>query len=558
MAHTLSFSPLSLDLPSSRMSVDFSTFIAAQPKPQKAVPRKPQPPIPGPQGITRKPIERPLPLPNVQEEPEQLSASSSQKSRKWPWATRQQPPGRESPAILPMRKNSNASTTSITSEASTAASSVFSRNHSISTSRTSLSSVDYPDPPWKSYTKPRITLTSLPVSLLETIFEYALCLPLTVSVGPPCSSQRHMQYRYHRAGLDYIDIQLIRKHPLFLVSHHIRAVALDVFLTKCDFVIDLHRIYHTKVSSTVNDNLKAYERFWIAEQPPKMVADTLGQLSRLSLRLPVPSCENGGHRGRAEEDWMDGSDGRGGGGWKIKSLKREQDDAARILRCLEAVMKLVMADPSAAEVRGRDRRSRSRGRSGSLKRSLSRARSKSRGRRVESRADSRQGWDEQSQRRIKRLEVTLVKKTSHVMVLPEVLGLIKLLRSVPVSGFTKYFFELEEQQVLWASKHRKRWQGFEPDGTRLLEDLQNLSIADRPLSPIRTPTQFQFVKVDPSGRLRISSTPVIVLERPEPVPPAPTPVAAPAARRMGLPWARKRTEHQPHGWEQWDEYVRAD
>lgn len=347
-----------------------------------------------------------------------------------------------------------------------------------------------------------------------------------------------MQYRYHRAGLDYIDLQLIRKHPLFLVSHHFRQVALDVFHERCDFVVDFHRIYHTKVSSTVNDNLKAYEKFWITEQPPKMVVDTLRSLSRLYLRLPVPSCENGGHRGRDEHDWMDGSDGQGGGSWKIKSMKREQEDAARVLRCLDSVMQVVMADPSTVESRGR---SSSVSRSTSLRRSLSRARSKSRGRRSESRSESRQGASEERKRHLKRLEVTLVKKNSHVMVLPDTLGLIKLLRSVPVDGFTKYFFELEEQQVLWATKHRKKWKGFEPDGTRLLNDLQNITIADKPIEPIRTPTQFKFVKVDNPGKLQLSNSPIIVLERPEPKEdPQPVP-PTPVAKRKGMPWARKKT-----------------
>ena len=195
-----------------------------------------------------------------------------------------------------------------------------------------------------------------------------------------------------------------------------------------------------------------------------MVVDTLKNLSRLMLRLPVPSCENGGHRGRAEEDWVDGSDGQGGGGWRIKSMKKEQEDAARILRCLESVMKLVMVEPRTTEAHGS---TRSLSRSASLKRSLSRSRSRSGGARSESRSESRQS-EQGDKRQLKRLEVTLVKKSSHVMVLPDTLGLIKLLRAVPVNGFTKYFFELEEQQVLWATKHRKRWKGLEPDGTRLL------------------------------------------------------------------------------------------
>lgn len=444
------------------MSVDFSTFAASCPGTQSIKARRHVPPVDASKPITRKPVARNVPLPDVREDPVATNPQTSQKSRRWPW--RQTPSGEESPVTLLSRTNSNASTYSSTSS-STAVSSVFSRNQSTTTSRTSLSSVEYVDYSPKSSSRKRASLSSLPVSVLESILAYALCLPLTVSVGPQYSENRHMQYRYHRAGLDYIDLQLIRKHPLFLVSRHIRQTALDVFHEKCDFVVDFHRIYHTKVSSTVNDNLKAYETFWISEQPPKMVSDTLRSLSRLYLRLPVPSSENGGHRGRDEEEWMDGSDGRGGGNWKIKTMKREQEDAARVLRCLDSVMKVVMADPIMVESRGRTANV---SKSTSLRRSLSRARSKSRGRRSESRSESRQGADEERKRHLRRLEVTLVKKNSHVLVLPETLGMIKLLRSVPVDGFTKYFLELEEQQVLWATKHRKKWRGFEPDGPRLL------------------------------------------------------------------------------------------
>ncbi|KAJ4303038.1 hypothetical protein N0V90_001929 [Kalmusia sp. IMI 367209] len=547
MAQTLSFSPLALDLPNSRMSVDFSTFTSSHPKPTNNFSRKPQPPFQVQHQIARRPVAKPLPLPNLQEEPEAINVRNpSQKARKWPW-TRQQHPGTtgtESPTTVLSRANSNASTISSTSLASTGVSSVFSRTQTLSTARTSLSSVEYSEPQ-KFSTRKKLDLSSLPLSLLEHILAYALCLPLTVSVGPQNSENRHMQYRYHRAGLDYIDIQLIRKHPCFMVSHYIRDVALDVFHQKCDFVVDMHRIYHTKVSSTVNDNLRIHEKFWINEAPPRMVSDTLRSLSRLNIRLPVPSCENGGHRGRDEHDWMDGSDGRGGGNWKIKSMRREQDDATRVQKCLEAIIGLVMVDPSAEDVsRGR---TGTLSRSSSLKRSLSRARSRSRGRRSESRSSSRQGGDETDEkRRLKRLEVFLVKRNSHAMVLPETLGLIKLLRSVPVNGFTKYFFELEEQQVLWATKHRKKWKGFEPDGTRLLNDLQGLTIADKPIEPIRTPTEFKFINVSKTGKLQLSDTAIpktpIVLERPrtaeEDSPHLPA--ATPAARRMGLPWVRKK------------------
>lgn len=313
-------------------------------------------------------------------------------------------------------------------------------------------------------------LSSLPLSLLEHILEYVLCVPLTVSIGPQNTDNRHMQYRYHRAGLDYMDIQLILKHPVFMVSHRFREVALDVFYRKCDFVIDLQRIYHTRVASTMNDNLKRHQKFWIND-PPKMVRETLRNVSKLHLRLPVPCSEANAHRGREEDSWMDGSDGQGGGGWRIKSLKREQEDAVEIQKCLEAIMKLVMTDLETDQsARGRPG---TLSRTGSFRRmgSLQRSRSKSRERQSQGHGASTPDSDDNDGKRkpLKRLEVDLVKRNSYVMVLPaETLGLIKILRSVPVTGFTKYFFELEEQKMLWATKYRKRWQGFEPDGTRLL------------------------------------------------------------------------------------------
>ncbi|KAF2680716.1 hypothetical protein K458DRAFT_434282 [Lentithecium fluviatile CBS 122367] len=560
MAQTLSFSPLSLELPSSRMSVDFSTFAPPQLRPVNEGPRtsKPFPQLPQHNTVPRRPVARPRPLPEVKEESEpNRSMSSGEPSRKWPWSrpsTRNT--DRSEPPSAPLsRANSSASTISSGSTASTAASSVFSNAQSTSTARTSHSSFQHNNTP-KPYREEQyepLNLSTLPLSLLEHILSYTLCLPLTVSIGPQSSENRHMQYRYHRAGLDYIDIQLILKHPIFVVSQKLREVALDVFYRKCDFVIDLHRIYHTKVSSTINENLRKHQKFWIQE-PPKMVRDAFRNLSKLHLRLPVPSCENGGHRDRDEDDWMDGSDGKGGGSWKIRSLKKEQEDAVGVHKCVEAIMELIMANPgSEPEPRGR---SSSLSRTGSLrKRSLSRLRSRSRsrsgGRQTSSRSSSRQdGHNTNEKRQLRRMEIVLVKRNPYVMVLPETLSLIKTLRSIPVTGFTKYYFELDAQKVLWATKYRKRWQGFEPDGTRLLNDLQGLTIASKPIEPIRTPTEFKFVNVSKRGKLQLSESAVprtpIVLERLQPArnssPASPlgvTPSNA-STRRRPLPWNWKK------------------
>jgi hypothetical protein len=69
-----------------------------------------------------------------------------------------------------------------------------------------------------------------------------------------------------------------------------------------------------------------------------------------------------------------------------------------------------------------------------------------------------------------------VKRSPWALVLPESLGLVRAFRSVSVSGYTKYYFELNGQRFLWATKHRKRWQGMEPDGPRLLNGVFQLFI----------------------------------------------------------------------------------
>jgi hypothetical protein len=528
MAQTHSFSPLALNLPNSRMSVDFTNFTTLQPKTQTQAQNHPAPRHDKPVPMQKLPCLRRRPLPEsvlsrevvekpvvsrsmstrhprkvieksavgrsistrqpqkVTEKPViSRSASTRQPSSRW-WTRSRSPSEQPQTLVIELSRtdssassNSYASTTSL---ASTANSSVFSDAQTISTVATKDSLRPLPTFPKKTskpLVKNPITLTSLPVSLLEQILSYSLCLPLNISIGPQCVENRHMQYRYHHAGVDYIDIQLIRKHPIFLVSQKIRDVALDVFHQNCDFVVDLQSIYHTKVSSIIKDNLQAHQKFWITEEPPKMVRETLQKLSKLHLRLPVASCEDGGHRGREEQDWMDGSDGKGGGSYKIKSLRKEKEDAGHIERCLEAIVALVTAEPGTGVERGR---SQSLGRANSLRRkeSIARVRSKSREHsapparvpsRSTARAQSRAGMNEGDGKRqpLRRMEVVLVKRNPYAMVLPETLAYIKLLRVPAVTGFTKYYFEVEAQKVLWATKRAGRWRGFEPSGTKLLE-----------------------------------------------------------------------------------------
>ncbi|CAI6333769.1 unnamed protein product [Periconia digitata] len=503
MTRQLDFPSLSLELPNSRMSVDFTKFTASKspvnsrhPQSDKSALR-----LPHNYSISRRPLPNSSSLNEVPEEPSSTITTSKVHPRRR-WAIFPSTPEHPHPQNSTLsRASSNASTSSSASGYSTTASSVFSRTQSTSTTfsaDTSQYSLEHTRRRNDTKKQPT-TLTSLPSHLLEHILSYALCLPLNVSIGPRNADDKHMQYRYHHAGVDYIDVRLIRKHPIFLVSHRIRDAALYALHDRCTFIIDLHSIYHSRVCSTVHDNLKKHKHFWLDERPPQMVRDTLRSLSRINIRLPVASCDDIDHLGRGEKENIGGSSGDKGG---PRSLKKEKEDAVRIERYLEAILSLIWADNDAMEEsRGR---SSSLGRgSGSLrKRSTSRFRGKSRNRssrdnessRPVSRGRSNPVFEEDDHKRqpLKRLEVVFVKRSPSVMVLPETLQYVKHLRTLKVSGLTKYFLELEEQKVIFATKYGKRWRGIEPDGTRLLNDLQSLSITPNPdasyLSSIEGPS----------------------------------------------------------------------
>ncbi|KAF2715060.1 hypothetical protein K504DRAFT_529291 [Pleomassaria siparia CBS 279.74] len=545
MADTLSLPLLSLNnLPNTRMSVDFSTFasdLSNLSAPQSNARRA---------KVTRHHLHHvdqhrtapgPL-LPEVQEEPAEEPTNSATPSRqnslRWPWRKSDQGRVNGPPVATLARTNS---TTSVASNVSTSVSSVFSHAQLTST-RTSSSSTLYSV---SSYSPKEVNrLSTLPLSLLEHIMSYTLSLPLQVSIGPEDSETRHLSHRYHRSGLDYVDLRQALKHPLFLVSRNIRDVALDVFHRKCDFVIDLHKIYHTQVSSTINANIKKHQKFWLSDTP-KGVKESLRRLSKLHLRLPVPSTEAGVHRDRGEDDWMDGSDGKGGGGWKVKSMKREQEDALDIQKCIDAIKELVMTDPkteilpltrsrSAVSVRRNESVKVTRSQSADL---------------VDPRMKPRVGAYENGETRttLKRLEIVFVKRSPWALVLPESLGPVRTFRSVPVSGYTKYHFELNGQRFVWATKHRKKWQGMEPDGNRLLNDLQQLTVVEPPIEPIQTPVKFKFVNVDRQGQLRLLDTALpktpIVLEAPpipeKELPSIPSPDKTSAILKA-LPWSKRK------------------
>lgn len=374
---------------------------------------------------------------------------------------------------------------------------VFSRATSPSTARTaSPTSVRSKNLLASSQEQP-LRLSTLPQSLLEHILSYVLPITKTVSIGLGSMEHRHMQHRYHRPSLDHIDLHQAMTHPLFSVSRRIRAAAMDIFYQKCLFAIDLASIYYTNVASTADENLKRHQKLWI-EEPSHIVQDSLQKLSKLHIRLPVPSTELGLRRGREEDDWMDGSDGNGGGSWRINSLKKEQEDAHQIQKCLNGIVHLLTASPNKSL-----RRKRS---------FVGRQRSGSRGSRTSENGDEKRSP-------LKRLEIVLVKRSPRAAIQPQVLDFVNVLRTLKVTGFTKYSFELKGQNVQWATKHRQKWKGMEPNGAKLIEDLQALTIPEPKVDPICTPTEFKFTTTDKRGRLAFLDTALpktpITLEAPK-------------------------------------------
>ncbi|KAF2738615.1 hypothetical protein EJ04DRAFT_41384 [Polyplosphaeria fusca] len=542
MAETLTFPQLSLNLPSTRISVDFSkitsncTIHSAIASTYDDVHRNVRLRDAPPNARQNHTLSD-RPLPEVPEESEPGVASlSRQGSLRWRWMkTRGEHGEKASPPTQSLSRTvSNASSASATSSS---AWSVFSRAHT-SVTHTSYSSSQPNSRPLSPFKEELLDLGALPLSILEQIISYALALPKTVSIGPETQDNRHLRYRYHRAGLAYVDLRRMLNHSLFLTSHHIRNISLDVLFSKAEFVVDLHSIYHTRTSSTMSENLKKHFKFWI-QNPPKMVQDALQRLSKLHVRLPVPSTEAGVRKGREEDDWMDGSDGQGGGSWRVKSMKKEQEDAQEVQKCLDAIIEMVMSSriselrPSTPKL-SRSLSNLSLRRNGSMKSKRS-ARSQS----AHSDRENMEEGDAHQSRSLKRLDVVLVKRSPWASVLQESLQLVRALRSVPVTGFTRYHFELNEQKYCWATKYRKRWKGFEPDGARLLGDLQGLTVADAPIEPIQTPTEFKFVKVDKKGQLSLLESAIpktpIVLESPRSKKDALPNEAPKAVRRKALP-----------------------
>ncbi|KAF2811023.1 uncharacterized protein BDZ99DRAFT_293564 [Mytilinidion resinicola] len=305
--------------------------------------------------------------------------------------------------------------------------------------------------PWPE-NRPSSSLLSLSSAILNQILSYALTVPLIIPIGHELHDIMQIPGRNaHTTLRQSLDC------PLFLVSHSIRNRALDVFFSKNIFIVDLAAIYDSSASYT-DLQIKRLHKFWITETPA-MVQLSLRRVSRLILRLPVPSTEAAVRRGREEQNWMDGSDGHGGGGYRMKSLKEEVEDSLIIQKCLRSIVRMVLAPERESTAP-----STSSSRLGRLRRSKSTRGTK-----------SNEGGE---RRALKLLEIILVKRSSRAMVLREVLGLVHLLKDIQVGGILRICFELNGRKTVWATKRKETWEdrisNTEPDGAKLLHGMQLL------------------------------------------------------------------------------------
>ncbi|OCK79670.1 hypothetical protein K432DRAFT_393699 [Lepidopterella palustris CBS 459.81] len=349
-------------------------------------------------------------------------------------------------------------------------------------------------------------LLNLPLPIICQILKHILSFPFIISMAPGFGNIPH------REGISHLTLQESLRHPLFRVSRDIRHVSEEVFFSKNVFVVDLAGIYDGACSSGTSIYLKQAHRFWV-HSTPQMVKNSIQRVSRLIVRLPVPSTDAATHRGREENEWMDGSDGKGGGGYIIKSTKKEVNNSLVIRKCLHAIVKLLLSPEQKRErsnmgaTRLRKPRSVSSAMSVKIRRYES-ARVSELERELSLETEDQ---EVEARKPLRLLEIVLVKRNSRAMVLNEVLSLVHALKEVPVTGLRKICFELDGRKSVWATKRREHWEGLilnaEPDGTKLIQDLQLLQTYTPPsFGPIMSPAAFEYVTENRNGMLYLPPT----------------------------------------------------
>lgn len=310
----------------------------------------------------------------------------------------------------------------------------------------------------------------LPQPILEHILAYVLGGPWVVSLRPQQPRSWPEQHRQNRTDLDHIDIRLIMMHPIFRISHNLRKLALDVFHRDSKFVIDL---FGNNTRSTNSDNEKD-RKFWTTHTP-NMLKDALGAISNLQIRVPVPSTEAVVARGVKYHVPLDEQFGTN---WRVQNMKSEQQDIVALQNCLRGITNhIVNSNVTVSKVRSRSNSLR---RSGSLRRLRSFRSSKDPTDSLEFTCCGEDSRPISQRQPLKRLDIILVKRSASSVILPETLELLHTWTSIPVAGWTGYSLELDGRKRLWAAQRLGSWLGSEPDGAKLLHDLQNLKMRFAP------------------------------------------------------------------------------
>ncbi|KAF1938255.1 hypothetical protein EJ02DRAFT_410749 [Clathrospora elynae] len=325
--------------------------------------------------------------------------------------------------------------------------------------------------------KQTASLPDLPELIMEHILAYVVGGPRIVYVTP--HQQRHGYYD----GSSKLDIRLFLMQPIFSISQQLRRLALDVFYRECTLMIDLY-----------DDEMRKHYQFWTTS-PPETVSEAIHRVSRLRIRLPVPSIETAAHRGVAN------------------GMEAPKEYIHAVQDCLRAIIDLItdtrsIPPPPKSHPLSPPHTS-------VLRRKLSFRSIKQPSGCLEFTCRGQSPPPPPNQRKaLERLEIVLVKRSETVVILPETLELVAMWK--PMMSI-EYYIELQGRERLWAKRVMGVWMGREPDGRRLLHvtDLQALkappSAALQPRAP-QVPTQTREVQ-NPQERIVRKTTSELCLQQ---------------------------------------------
>ncbi|KAI2487243.1 hypothetical protein Ptr902_01376 [Pyrenophora tritici-repentis] len=474
MVHTACPSVLALRLPDPRFSVDFnsyqidaSAYAISRKYMQDLFPGQNKPLPPPKTGTVYNRTLRSKPSCELPRKCSPLAVFTAPSTvRKYDQASVECP-------IMLDESHSSASDWSSASPNSTMVSSMTSNTTAITSNS---SSSDFPLKRARTIRRSRISLLDLPQTTVEQILAYVLTQERSISITPhqPQTSPKTLRRQQYRTKT--VDIRSIMQHPVLLVSHQMRALGLNTLYQKGHFLIDL-----CNMSNGTDADGKEAENiwdFWKDSTTPRVVQEALSRALNVRFQVPVPS--------------MEATVGRG----EKKRKTEHQDDPPTVHEILQAITALITG--VSKNIPKEQPRSASPTGPQPLRRKLSFRSAK----RPDSLEFACRGHSPVHQPRepLHKLEVVLVKSSTEAEVPSQTLELVATCSSIPVAKSLEYYLQLEERRRLWAKRDMGKWQGCEPDGTKLLHDLRSLGrIPVRP-RPEHRPDTSKKVAARPTAR----------------------------------------------------------